>query len=498
MRISYRSLFAAASIYLILPLIIFFFAFVKIIWAVPLTVLFAGAAVLAYRSIGKEKYINVSIVYVLVAAILCCAWAYIAGIAEFAWTTPDHTARYAILNDLVNYDWPVFYDLSQQSNPAVRDILGTGETVAFAYYFFFWLVPALIGKAFGLFAGRVALIIWSGLGLLLTTLVLNFMQKSPKVTALILFFVFGGFDFVIFLYYQLALHIDTVFDGWNVEFNIHGNFFQTMNTFNQSIPCWLITALLMSFPNNKHTGTIASLSFAYSPWVTFGLLPLAVCQLIKDKKQRTLKNIVTPGNLVIPAAVLAVFGTFFTANSGATGVRGFIWHFFAPDYALMIRSYLLYVIIEFGIWCAIIFKDQKSNPMYWTALATLLIMPVWKITEANDFLMRGSLAPVFVITVLVLFKLDDALVRLKKNGNDIKAVGVVVAVFISSLTALLLLYTSIGSTMQIYNGTYPAGLPKDSIVSFGDIRDEYFTEVTSRQVYVYDYEDKPFYQIFGK
>lgn len=498
MRISYRSFFAAASIYLILPLIIFFFAFMKIYWAIPLAVIFAGAAVLAYRSIDKKQYINVSLTYVLIAAVLCCAWAYIAGIGEFAWTTPDHTARYAIFNDLVNYDWPVFYDLSQQSNPAVREILGTGETVAFAYYFFFWLVPALVGKACGLFIGRIALIIWSGIGLMLTVLALNFIQKKPKATALVLFFLFGGFDFIIFLYYTLALHIDTVFDGWNIEFNVHGNFYQTMNTFNQSIPCWLITALLLSFPNNKHTGTIASLTFAYSPWVTFGILPIAICQLIKDKKQRTLKNILTPGNLVIPVAVLAVFGTFFTANSGATGMKGFIWKFFAPDYGLMVRSYILYVIIEFGIWCALVFKEQKHNPVYWTAIATLLIMPIWKITEANDFLMRGTLAPIFAVTVFVLLKLDTSLERLKKNGNDIKAVGTVVAVFVSGITAFLFLYTSIGSTIQIYNGTYPAGLPKETIVSFGDIRDENFTEVTRRQVYVFDYEDKPFYQIFGK
>lgn len=498
LKLSYRMFFALSGVYIILPLLIFFVAFTKVYWAIILSLVFAGSLALACRSIDKSKSIKLSVPYLAVLLTVCLLWAYIAGIGEFSWTTMDHTARYAIMNDLVEYDWPVFYDLGEQSNPAVRQILGSSDTVAFAYYFFFWLVPALFGKLFGLTAGRVALVIWSAIGLNLIILSLNFLQKKPSVTALILFFAFGGFDIVMYVIQEFILDTSSAFEGWNTEFYVHGNLYQTMNTFNQAIPCWLLTSLLLSFPNKKHIGFISSLTFCYSPWATFGILPIAICQLVKDKEGHRLKNILTPGNIVVPAAVLAVFGTFFTANAGATGDKGFIWEFFGGDYIFMLKCYLLYVIIEFGVWSLIVFKDQKRNPVFWTAVITLLVMPVWKMTEANDFLMRGTIAPIFVITLYVLYKLDDSIAAVKKNGNDLKAVGVIAAVLVAGLTPLMLLLASVGLTRQIYQGTYEDTLPKDYIVSFGDIADENFTEVTRRQVYVYDYKTRPFYRIFGK
>lgn len=496
MTLKYRNVLISAIVYLLLPVIIFFWGFTRIYWAIILSALALVSAFFVVRTIDDRKTINISKKYLVGLALFCLVWCYIAGIGEFTWTTADHNVRYAILNDVVNYKWPLIFDLANQSNPLVAQELGQG-VVAFAYYLIFWLVPGLIGKLFGLMAARIAMVIWSAIGLVLTVLVLNFIQKKPMVSALVLLFVFGGFDIIM---YAITAYLDgaSSFEGWNREFYIHGNFYQTMNTFNQTIPCWLIMALFLNSKNNKSVGFWGALCFCYSPWVTVGMVPLALCKLFLRKEDRNIKSILTIGNIIMPVVALSVFGLFYTANSGATDVKGFIWEFFPNQPGLMLGCYVLYVLVEFGLWSMLIFKDQKRNPMFWAAIAVLLVMPVYKITKANDFLMRGSLGPVFVIMACVQHKLDEAVVALKKNGNDIKAVGVLGMTFVSACTCLILLIVSISSTMELYTGKDTSVRPRDEIVSFADIVDENQADLCRRQFFVYDYENKPFYRIFGK
>jgi len=495
--VTYQGFLAVAFLYLVLPLIIFFFGFLKIYWAILFSALVGAVAFLCVKSVPADKKIEVKKYYPILVFALCLLWVFIAGVGEFTWSTTDHNVRAAVLNDLINYDWPVVYDLSTQSNPEVASVVGEGE-VAFAYYFLFWMIPSLAGKAFGVMTARIVLLIWSALGLTLTVTGLGFIQKKPAITALVLFFFFGGFDAIPYFTEVLTQHIESSFEGWNREFYIHGDYYQTMNTFNQAIPCWLITLIVLTIPGNKYIGFAGSLMFGYSPWSTIGLLPIALCRLLMNKDERRAKNIFSPGNILVPLVMLSVFGLYYTANTGATSLKGFIWEFFPGQIPLMILCYLLYVIVEFGVWCALVWKKEKHNIIFLISIITLLVMPVYKITKANDFLMRGSLAPMFVIMVAVLIKLDESVARLKENGNDVKALLTPCLVFVSGFTAIMLMLVVIGSTKQIITGEDTSVPPRDQIVSFGDIRDESQAEVVQKQFFVYNYEDRPFYKIFGK
>ena len=105
----------------------------------------------------------------------------LSGIGEFVFTSEDHRVRYAILNDLVHYKWPVVYDYSTQTNPAVIAQLGNGHG-ALTYYLVFWMFPALVGKMFGLLAARIALVIWSAIGMFLVTIGVSLMYRTGSRT----------------------------------------------------------------------------------------------------------------------------------------------------------------------------------------------------------------------------------------------------------------------------------------------------------------------------
>lgn len=511
-EIKYSSFFATSIIYLSLPVLIFFIFWLKIGWAIVFSGALIAAVVLAIKDQGKNDYvklsdksneIRISPFLLVIMGIIACLWAFMSGIGEFAWASADHTVRAAVLNDLVNYKWPVVYDMSTQMNPLVSSSLPEGKAT-FAYYFTFWLVPALVGKGFGIVAARAALVVWSALGLYLIMILICFTQKRASFSAAALFIFFGGFDIVPYYIQTSIMNSYSTWEGWNTEMWIHGNFYQTMNTFHQCIPGWLITLILIDSRNNRHVGTTASLMFCYSPWATIGIFPIAIYELLaskwKDAKGKyNFKNIVSYGNLVIPVIVLAVFALFYTANGKATAIKGFIWKYFdTPGHLLL--AYVGYVLVEFGIWAIIIYKDNSKNPLYWVALITLIVFPIYKMSEANDLLMRGTLPPMVVIFVLVLSRFDAVNDRFKKRGknNDFKALGFFGIVFVMAITPFFFMTTEIGATREIYNGTDTSVQPQDEIVSFGNIVNEEYTEVTDRQFFVFEYEDKLFYQVFGK
>lgn len=506
--VSSRSVYSAGLIYITLPVALFGIFFLKpliaLLFTALLTLLIAGA-LKAPLSREISAKISISVPCIIILALCACLWAYISGIGEFTWTTEDHSVRYAILNDLTAYDWPVIYDSSSQSIPAVRDLIGEGK-FAFSYYFIFWLIPALIGKLCGLFAARIALLLISAFGLLLVSAGIFCLCGRTGFAPFLVFFFFGGLDIIPYLI-RTAANAGGTWEGWNEQLYIHGNYYQTMNTFNQSIPGWIITILVLMCGSPRHIGTIASLMFCYSPWATFGLLPIAVYELFSrlshERTAARLRDIFTPGNLILPIMLLSVFGLFYTSNSGATSEKGFIWEFLRTPWQLL-TAYILYIIVEFGIWGLFAFlnsrKASRNRGRLYVSFAILLLMPIYKITHANDFLMRGSLSPMFIIFLYSLPAFLAAFDRFREPVSIIKlgfrAVSTMILFVLMSITPLMLLITGIFSTaLGPEQGEI---LPRDKIVSFGDIAHKDEADLVRLQFLVGDYEEKPFYKYLGK
>ena len=179
LKITISRFFLASLIYLTLPVVIFFIGYLKFGWAVLFSSLTVFSAWWVWHDLSKkksgeikdlnEKSVTIKYSYFLFLIPVVLLFLYLGGVSEFSWCVGDHRVRYAILYDLIEYKWPVIYDFSTQSNPVVAESLGSGK-VAFAYYFVFWMIPALFGKVFGMMAARIVLMIWSAIGLSLVAL----------------------------------------------------------------------------------------------------------------------------------------------------------------------------------------------------------------------------------------------------------------------------------------------------------------------------------------
>ncbi len=497
------------AIYLIVPIIVFIIGFLKIYLAIPFSLIFVASLYLYYKDFNKDKdknlisddKISVSTTYLLISFVAIVIYTIVSGVGEFTWTTIDHRVRWSILLDLIDYKWPVIYDFSTQSNPAVREILGEGSA-AFTYYYTIWMVPACVGKVFGLMAARITLVIWTSIGLYLMLIGVGLWEKKLGYVALVGLLFFGGLD--VFPYtVKTLLGLGGTWEGWNEQMYIHGSYSQMMNVFHQSIPGWLITLLVISNKNNRSIGFIGSLMFCYSPWATIGLLPIAFCQLFrKDMLSKDIKtnltNIFNFNNLCVPLLILLIFVPFFTANPEATSVRGFIWNFIDGGPLRILVDYLLYVIIEFGIWVLIVYKDYKKEPLLWVLFAELLIFPIYNISSLNDLLMRGSMAPMIILMLMAINTLEKNITFIKNTKPadlHIKEILIVFVALMCAITQFKLFTVSVDFTFRDKENKQQM---RELIGSFGNINDESETDMVDLQFFAENYEETFFFKYLAK
>lgn len=504
-EMSYKSFFLISVIYLIMPVLIFFMGYLKLLIAIPFAAFTIFATVWILKDCGRDpeglasdtsKFtITINPIYFLVVIPLIIYFVFIGGISEFGFGSSDHTIRYAILNDLVEYKWPVIYDFSTQENPAVAEFLGQGK-VAFSYYFVFWMVPAVIGKLFGLMAARVVLFIWTCFGLFLVAVGASMIYGKASKSLFLGMMLFAGFDVVPYFINEWA-GVWTTWERWNPELIVVGNFYQLMNVFNQCIPGWLITILLIMCVNSRLTGYLGALMFCYSPWAAIGILPMCVCKLVTHRGTRPLKNIFTVGNIITPVIFFVVFGALYTSNTNATDEAGFTWTFY-PSVLMFLKDYFMFILVEFVLWFMLIYKKHRKDPMLLTALGTMLVIPFYKITYANDFLMRGSMAPLFLISLYAVMYVTDYFHQ-ALNGKKFELVSrlVVLVLLISAYSSInLMVFHSIQSVRM--NMGHDEINVSQNIVSFGNIRKADEIEVINDQFFVYNYEDSIFFKYLAR
>ena len=507
----YPWIFASVVLYLTIPLFMFFMGYLRLSVGIPLTLIFAGIVLFSVsdclndpngKKLSREDFdLKIPVSYLLGFALTAILVTFLSGVSEYIYTIQDHAFRRAILKDLIDYDWPVIYNYSTQTNPEVREIFGmaSGEC-SFTYYFIFWMPAALSGKMFGFGAGNFVLFMWSALGVFLSFITASAAIKKVSTAVPFCFIFFSGLDLIPNLVYAVAPYKDWFWlEGWVRSMSYISNFREMCSVFNQMIPCFLIVALLLISNNTRSAGLTAGVLFAYSPWAVFGILPMAAALLFSRKHRaskvsRTLLNTFSPVNISAALLILIVFGSYYMSNSGAVSVRAFTWQYY-ENKRFFVFCYLAFVAIEVLPFVFILLKKEKKNPVFWAAAVTLLVIPFYCITDMNDFNMRGSMPGLFFFCILLSGVVSE--VMDKKNTPTtkkgwLKSAAVMFTVILMTFPTLFNLFIVFGNTAM--------GEKDDAeeIGSFGNIRTASYAEVIQDQFFAEGYETSFFYRYFAK
>ena len=510
-KIQYPWLYASIVLFLTVPLFMFFMGYLKLIVGIPLTLIFGGLLLYAVSDCANdpdghklslsETALEVPVSYIIGFAVIALLISYVSGVGEYIYSLQDHEYRRAILRDLIDYDWPVIYNYKTQTNPEVIEIFknATGNR-AFSYYFIYWMPAALVGKMFGFNAGNFVLFLWNSVGIFLSFLGASAAIKKFTYWVPFIFVFFSGLDAIPNMVYEL-----TQYDGWRwfegyvTSMSYVSNFREMASVFNQMIPCFLVVCLLMMSFNVRSLGLTSGILFCYSPWAVFGILPMVIATLCSKKHRaskvsRTITNSLSPSNIASAMFILLIFGSYYMTNSAAVSYKGFAWQYFDSPLKFVI-AYIVFVLIEVIPFALILYKSEKSNIVYWAAFATLLILPFYRISEMNDFTMRGSMPALFffsiALTGIVAEIMDKKNTPTTKKGW-LKPAAVMLTVIIMMFTTLLNLFVIFGSIIEGDPGA------EENIGSFGNINQAEYAEVIQEQFFAEGYEDSFFYKYFAR
>lgn len=509
--IPYPWIFASALLFLTVPLFMFFMGYLRLSVGIPLTLIFAGIVLFSVsdclndpngRKLSRyDNDLKIPVSYLAGFAVTALALSFVSGTGEYIFTIQDHEYRRAILRDLVNYDWPVIYNYSTQTNPDVINFFGlaSGQR-AFTYYFIYWMPSALAGKMFGFEFANVVLLIWNALGIFLSFLTASVALKRCTAAVPFMFVFFSGLDIIPNAVNLIAPYKDWFWlEGWVPCMAYISNFRELASVFNQMIPCFLIVSLLLISHNSRSFGLTAGILFAYSPWAVFGILPIVVAMVFSEKLRanritKTLTNTFSPVNIASALLLLVIFGSYYMSNSNAVSERAFAWEYFESIPAF-IFAYLAFIAVEVLPFVILLYKREKKSPVFWAATATLLLIPCYQITTMNDFNMRGSMPALFMFCILlsgVVAEVMDVKNTPTTKKGWLKSAAVM-------LTVILMMFPTLFNFFIIF-GSVVTGAPndKENIGSFGNINNASYAEVIQEQFFAEGYEDSFFYRYFAK
>ncbi len=493
-----KSIILISLLYIILPIIIFCYGWLKIYIAIPASIVFFYVAYKAFINITKEsvKIIKCdNIKFWIISGVVIGFWVYLSGIGGGTYQNGDFWVRNPMYRDLCDYSWPVVFDLKNQSL-FVQQILGTSDKVVFSYYFSWWLLPAFLSKCFllGEIGRNNLLFIYSVIGVF--CVFYNMVRYEKKISYIILsvFIFFSGLDFLGLFLKNAKIPVITTehIEWWSSYFQLSSNTTLLFWVFNQAIPTWLITILFMQMDTKNSIG-LSALSFAYSPWATLGAVPLAIGKNIgQNQEKKCFRNLFSIQNILASITMLIIYGLFYTCGKGgesSSETTGFIFSLHFPASKVLINL-IVFLFCEIIIFYIVMGKSIQYKKFYIISLLEFIIFPLFKVIQYS-WLIRGLIPASFI---LMMYCIDFLLNDEKTKQHEIRKRILVVVLIIGSFTPLSELLRSTSKTMQY-------GTDRNEIVySFGNIKfeNERTIKAIQDQYIKYDYMNSLFFRYLAK
>ncbi|MBQ8751194.1 MAG: hypothetical protein IJZ30_06140 [Alphaproteobacteria bacterium] len=403
-----------AFFYLVIPLFIFCATWFNFYTC---TILLLSLFISCYftkfsTELGDQPYI-LNKKTILLAFAIAFIWCFWSGIGGYAYQSDDFPTRNAIYRDLIEYSWPVNYNYN--------------KVYSLNYYIGFWLLPSLITKFIGLFINNQDLLFTIGLNILLLhsiigvtiffLLLISYIKpKNNKQILLVLLLAvfFSGIDVIGAIIYDWPIFDSQnfkmkTFDYKILHLEVYSGYgkvqYSSLTTllfwvFNQSIPAWIITLLVLKNKKPENYGIFITLGLFYSPLPLFGIaiIMLTNCILFLLNKELSLKyklkNFISLSNIYI-VPIFIVIATFISLNE--TGKHANL------NFNVIIDDYLLFCLIEFGCYLFFIFFRYNKEPLFYVMTICLFTLCLFHIDMSMcDFQMRTTIPFLLLLMIYIL------------------------------------------------------------------------------------------------
>lgn len=404
--IAIRPCIVAAYMYLAIPIFVFFAGWMK--WYFALCFIgFLGIGLYFgfRRKAQNSSYLEMSPISLLTVIILSLLWVLMSGIGGVVWQRMDWNARNALFHDLIGNSWPVIFE----------------DGGGLSYYLCFWMLPSIVGKVFGWKAANVALFVWSFIGIFLIMILLlngfkgesssSFSYKRMLVILSVLV-LFGGLNvvgqFLVFVKGKGSMSLESIYGWTKYQYTPNNGLLEWV--FNQAIPAWIIAVLFSNDIREKRDDRhflMLMLLIPYSPFAALGVAPLIVADAVRNR----FKGAFSIANIMAIIGVLPVFSAYYLCNSSLSGDTDLpLIGLLRLDYGSVAYNafiVVVFLVLEVGAYVVLIWKKFRHDHMFMTVVIALLIIPIVRIGPTRDFMLRGSIIPLFMLMCYVIEALLD-------------------------------------------------------------------------------------------
>lgn len=184
----------------------------------------------------------------------------------------------------------------------------------------------------------------------------------------------------------INLNLSTHLEWWAVDFQFTSMTSQLFWVFNQAIPAWVATIMVMTQKHCKNMLFILSLMMLSSTIPFVGLI-------VKEPMAQCLR-------------------------------------------------YLLFYFLEFGIYLCFVCRYRKRDSLVYLITAVLLVCPFIKVGSGHDFCMRASIPALFILMLLCI----ETLEKIRKEGKRYLLTGYCIVLILGAVTSFNEIHRSVRET----------------------------------------------------
>lgn len=472
-------------LYLALPVTLFLTFWCRVFVAVPALLLLIILFLYSYNKEKSSTLFQLSYKYLFLIIVILMIWCVLGGQGNLYYQSSDWGARNDIFRNMIFKDSPVFF-----------------ENQSFlSYYIGHWLVPTYLAKLFLLFGisneivwriANILLLFWTCFGVTLSYFsvasLTNMRKKWHWFLILLIFIFFSGMDIVGLLIRNsdFSMHLET----WNIYYQFSSQTTQLFWVFNQAIPAWIATALLIGTENIRNDAVYGVLLILFSPLPLIGcffiVLAKIISQYILSKKFKEL--IIDLFSLQNIAAFLLspILLSYMFSNGRSGGGNGLLFNLNLGGTTLYSWFMLLvFIFVEFGVYLFFVYKKQKKNYLFYAITVCLPFIAAFRYGTSNDFEMRASIPFLFCLMILLIQELYDH-VKINKYIIHLSIKGL--------LLSFCLLLGAITPLTEFYRGIYEIRKENKIMLTKEDVK----IDSTSINFVSENYDQSLFGKYFGK
>lgn len=498
--------------YIALPFLLFAAGFLKWYFSIFFTIAIIAGVILSAKASENAVLLNAEkkdIPKIICGILFITVIVLLSGIGNVMWQNNDHATRNTIFDILVNQPWPPKY------------ITDAGNEVGLVYYIGFWLPAAALGKFFSLEAGYIFQVVWAVLGLCILWYLLCVIHKKIVIYPLVIFMFFSGADIIGHMIisssganlsdlqigswaFSQGSSMTKHLEWWPNFFQYSSHITQLFWVFNQCLPVWLATLLLIVEKNNKNLVFIMGLTLLSSTLPFIGLIPIFIWCAVCDHDGDTLNRSLTKD---IKASFFSLFTVQNVVGGGISGIISFLYlrgniasqsttsqsasgtseaasTFSLPAFIMVValwvlafclltniekikktdvlylipaiplaflaaslsanklRYYILFVLLEILILAIPLWWAHKKSSLYFLSVVCLLLIPFFIVGKSIDFCMRASIP---LLAVLCVFA-STALSEYMREKKHLQLAFLIIVLLLGSVTPMMEIARTIEAT----------------------------------------------------